>query len=49
MIVLTVVVLQGSAIVIVNSTLSLESDGANVNEPDEPLLVNVIVFWTLTV
>ena len=48
MIVLTVVVLHGSAIVIVNSTLSDESDGAKDVEPE--LLLDIeIVFWTLTV
>ena len=49
MIVFTVVVWQGLAIVIVNSTLSLESAGAKDVAPDEPLLVNEIVFCTLTV
>ena len=44
MIVLTVVVLQGSAIVIVNSTLSLESAGAKDVAPVDPLLVSEIVF-----
>ena len=46
--VLTVVVLQGSAMVIVNSTLSLASVGANEVAPDW-LLDMEIVFCTLTV
>ena len=44
-----VVVRQGLAIVIVNSTLSDESAGANEVAPEDPLLVIVIVFYTLTV
>ena len=48
-IVFTVAVLQGSAITIVNSTLSEESAGENEVEPDEPLLATVIVFCKLTV
>ena len=47
--VFTVVVRQGLAIVIVNSTLSDESDGANEVAPEDPLLVIEIVFYTLTV
>jgi len=38
---------QGSARVMVNATLSLESAGAKVDELP-PLLAMVIVFWTLT-
>ena len=47
-IVLRVVVLHGSAIVIVNSTLSLESVGAKDVDP-ELLLETDKVFYTLTV
>ena len=48
-IVFTVVVWQGLAIVIVNSTLSLASAGEKDVEPDEPLFATVRVFCTLTV
>ena len=47
--VFTVAVRHGSSIVIVNSTLSLALAGAKVEEPAEPLLAIVIVFYTLTV
>ena len=45
----SVVVRQGSAIVIVNSTLSAALAGANEVAPPDPLLVIEMVFWTLTV
>ena len=44
-----VVVRHGSAIVIVNSTLSLESAGANEVAPPVPLLVIEMVLTRLTV
>lgn len=49
MIVFTVAVLHGSAITIVNSTLSEESVGEKDVEPEEPLLEIVSVFCRLTV
>ena len=42
MIVFTVVVLHGSAIVMVNSTLSLESAGANEVEPELLLDIEIV-------
>lgn len=46
---LTVAVLHGSEITTVTVTLSLESVGVNVVEPESPLFAIVTVFYTLIV